>query len=68
MLKAKTVEFFVKYFPLVFTIAKSAKISPYFILSVSALETGYGCSRPGNNFFDSPLLFSTGKNFSKFRI
>ena len=47
MLKAKIVEFFVKYFPLVVTITKSTKISPYFILSVSALETEYGCSRPG---------------------
>jgi len=43
--------FYNKYFPLIEPIAEKTGINPFFILSVSALETGCGKSAPHNNYF-----------------
>lgn len=43
--------FYNKFFPLIEPISKNTGINSFFILSVSALETGCGKHAPHNNFF-----------------
>ena len=43
--------FYNKYFPVIQPLAGLNKINPFFILSVAALETGFGKHRNKNNFF-----------------
>jgi len=43
--------FYNKFFSLIEPIAEKTGINPFFILSVSALETGCGKSAPHNNYF-----------------
>ena len=51
MIQAIYIRFFNKFFPLLAPLAGDANVSPFFVLSVAALETGFGKYVSHNNFF-----------------
>ncbi|MHC1736623.1 MAG: glucosaminidase domain-containing protein [Ignavibacteriaceae bacterium] len=51
MIQAIYKTFYNKFFPLLAPVASDANVSPFFVLSVSALETGFGKYASHNNFF-----------------
>jgi flagellar protein FlgJ len=57
----KTTEFIQKFLPIAQTIEKKYKIPALVTLAQSALETGWGTSKPGNMFFGIKATNWTGK-------
>ena len=55
--------FYNKYFPVIQPLAELNKINPFFILSVAALETGFGKHLIQNNFFG---IKASANHYNKF--